>query len=138
MNPAPVYKTYFTFDILVAHRQIQNVFVESTSEVAVQQFIVIDRLCYQSPNKLKHSGFVKITAQKASTPLTNLEVVEVFRIDVGRFVDHVRHHVARGRNEERIVGVENLTRDHREPFTQQTSCILTFFACKKKTIMWGK
>lgn len=52
----------------------------------------------------------------------------MLRVDVRGLVNHVGDHVAGGRDEQGVVGVEDLPRDHREPFPQQAARVLALLS----------
>ena len=71
--------------------------VEGAREVALQQLVVVDGLGDDAAHEL--------------------EVAEVVGVAVGGRVDGVGHAVAGGRQEQGVVGVEDLPRDDQVPLT---------------------
>ena len=83
----------------------QDVFVEGSGEVALEQLVVVDGL--------------------GNNPSNELEVAKVVGVDVWEVVDGVSDPVTGTALEEGIVGVEDLPGDDDIPLPQQTSGILT-------------
>ena len=81
--------------------------VERSSEVTLQQFVVVDSLGNHSSDKL--------------------EVAEMVGIDVRKVIDGVSNSVPGAGLEQGVVGVEYLPGDDDVPFTQQSTSILTLF-----------
>ena len=82
----------------------QDVFVEGSSEVALEEFVVVDCLGDDTTDKL--------------------EVVEVVGVDVGKVVNAVGDSVTRTALEQGVVGVEDFPGDDDIPLPEQPPCIL--------------
>ena len=88
----------------------ENVLVERSREVAVQQLVVIDCLGDDSPDES--------------------EVVEVVGVHVGTRVGHVSDAIARRSGEEGIVWVEHISCDDDVELAQEPASILPLFSLK--------
>ena len=82
----------------------QDVFIERSCEVAIQQLVVIDGLCYHAADEF--------------------EVVEMVGVDMGTRVGLVRHSVSRRRGEQGVVGVKHVPSDDDVELSQEAPCIL--------------
>lgn len=82
-----------------------DVLVEGSRKVTLHQLVIVNCLGYNPPNKLK--------------------VAEMVTVAVRRLVDGVGDAIARGRAEQGVHGVEDLTGDNDVPLTEKTTCILT-------------
>lgn len=51
-------------------------------------------------------------------------------VDVRCLVDHVGRSIPGGRVEQGVVRIEDLTSDHGEPLTKETTRVLTLLACE--------
>lgn len=59
-----------------------------------------------------------------------LVVAQMIRVAVAGRIDHVSHPVARGNREQRVHGVEYVSRNNHVPFPEQTAGILALLVCK--------
>ena len=86
----------------------QDVLVERTREIALEQLVVVDRLGNDATDEL--------------------EIAQVIRIAIRKPIGHVRHPIAGRRFEERVVRIEHLARHDEIPLAQKPAGVLPVFA----------